>query len=168
MSTITDLVAKLPGVSPTIAGSPLVAFYAQLNRYRAHSQQPLFDLATPTVTPEAAVTAILLLQARLLSGLIQIPDQAAVQREIALLDAGLKNPVGYVQPQITQVTQTLAVYGDMIGLPVASVGITTNSVKRTRWGLAFGLTAVLGLAAWGGYRIWRSRSRRQMPTFEPA
>lgn len=167
MSQVTDLMTKLPGISPTISGSPIVAFYAQLNRYRVHSNQPPFDLATPTVTNEAALTAILLLQARLASGLIQIPDTATAQQEMAKLDAALKDPVTYVNGQLAHITQTLAIYGDTIGLPVASVGITTSAVKRTRWGLALGLTVVLGLAAWGGYRYWRSR-RSSLPTFEPA
>lgn len=167
MSAVTDMMTKLPGISPTISGSPLVAFYAQLNRYRGHSNQPPFDLATPTVTNEAALTAILLLQARLASGLIQIPDTATAQNEMAKLDAALKDPITYVNARLSQVTQTLAVYGDTIGLPVASVGITTSSVKRTRWGLALGLTAVLGLAAWGGYRYWRSR-RSSLPSLAGA
>lgn len=165
MSLIQDLVAKV-GVSPAIAGSPVAAFYAQLNRYRKHSSQTPFDLATPTVTPEAAMTAILLLQARLASGLIQIPDQATFAVEMKKLDDALKAPVNYVTSNLSVVTQTLAVYGDMLGLPVAKVGITSNSAKKTsKWPLVLGVLGVAGLAAWGGVKLWQ-RAKRRLPELE--
>lgn len=165
MSTVQDFLAKIPGISPSIAGSPVVAFYAQLNRYRAHSSQAPFDLATPTVTPEAAMTAILLLQARLASGLIQIPDQATFAVEMKKLDEALKNPVGFVTGNLTNITQTLAVYGDLIGLPVARVGITKSSLAKSKWPLVLGVLGVAGIAAWGGVKLWQ-RAKRRLPILD--
>lgn len=164
MSLIQDLVAKI-GVSPAIAGGPVAAFYAQLNRYRKHSSQVPFDLATPAVTAEAAMTAILLLQARLASGLIQIPDQAAFATEMRKLDDALKAPVNFVTSQLSHVTQTLAVYGDMLGLPVAKVGITKSSMAKSKWPLVLGVLGVAGIAAWGGVKLWK-RAKRRLPELE--
>ncbi len=142
-------------ITPEISGSPLVAFYAQLNRFRKHAGQAEFPLAAGTITPDAAYTALLLLQARLVSGLVSLPDPAVLQEQ-QKLEAAMRDAVGYVSPRLVEVTQTLAIYGDLIGLPVAKVGITTSALrKKPNPAVILGLLALLGLSGWGAYRYWQ-------------
>lgn len=157
---MSDAITAPSGAAPTINGDHVVALYAQLNRYRARAGQVPF-VTGPVITTEAAYTAIMLMQARLVSGLIQIPDPEIVQQQEAL-NVALKNPIAYVQQNLDTVVQTLAVYGDTIGLPSATVGVTTNSAIGFGGPLKIALGLLgFGLLAWGLYAAWK-RSQREL------
>lgn len=158
---MSDLI-NTSSVAPSISGDHVTALYAQLNRYRAHSGQQPF-IYGPVITPEAAYTAIALLMARLASGLVEIPDAEAAKQQQAVLNEAIKNPIPYVQQHLDQVIQTLAIYGDTIGLPSATVGVTTNSAMGFPMPLKIGLgLLVAGLLGWGVYAAWK-RSQNALP-----
>lgn len=127
------------GANPyQIAGDPVMALIAQLNRFAGKTVKPggkcgdrnylpqgPLPLAT-TLTDKAAVTANLIMY-DLLSCLSdeRLIDNRALQKVME----GLNYTVTWAMSDLSNITTRIAQFGDMLGLSPAAVGITTVDPK---------------------------------------
>ena len=151
------------GIAPTIQGDPAVALIAQVNRYQQKYKQPEFPLAPGAVPIAVAALALGILQARLMAAMIQLPDPGTAS-ELQQIAAAAGSPLSYVQPRLTEVTRALALYGDMIGLPPAKIGITSSAAVKQwsafEWAVALSLSALGGAGTFFAWRRARTRALR--------
>lgn len=141
----------------TVQGDPELALIAQVNRWTKRAGQLLYRLAKP-ISPEVAGYAVALLQQRFASSFLMSADVSNLALMMTLAK-GAADPLAYVQAHLSEITQTLARYGDSIGLPPAEVGIVVNRPNRLKWVLIVAMS-VGGLgAAFGLHRHLSRRTR---------
>lgn len=129
-----------------VQGDPVQALAAQVNRL---VEKQLYAPAPGQLTRDLAASALVLMQTIAIAAAVTDPLAAD---QVGVLTQALKDPVNYVAPRVTQITQALAIYGDQLGLAPAKTGITQRDPRFTRkwdgwmWtgAIALGLTAALG------------------------
>lgn len=142
-----------------IAGDPTVALIAQINRWKKRAGLPEYPL-TPTLSLEVAKDALVLMQARLALALTTSAD-LSLTIEMAEIHRAYDNPVPYVNARLSTITQTLARYGDSLGLPQATVGIVQKSPGIATWKLVLAIGG--GLLAIGSIAAMARRRRGLAP-----
>lgn len=138
-------------VAPGIKGDPIVALVAQLNRFRALDHQPALPLNTE-LTPTIAREALTRARQRFESALKATGD-TRINSEITRIDRAMSGDphmpdvVTAVKNDIVSIVQTLALYGDSLGLEPATIGIVSEEGSSTPViiGIAVGAVALLGL-----------------------
>ena len=129
------------GVSPyQVVGDPVIALIAQLNRFAGRTVNPggkcgarnyLPGGALPLVSAindKVASTANLMMYDRLNC----ISDSSLLDfRKMKAVNDALTNPVPWLTANLADVTTQIAQYADSLGLPTASVGITTRDPKMS-------------------------------------
>jgi hypothetical protein len=139
-----------------VEGNSDLALIAQVNRWvKSGGGQP-FPLLTP-IAPGVATVAVQILQQRYASSLLQTADPTMLKLIMDLASAA-QNPSSYVSANRDQIIQTLARYGDSIGLPAAEYGITSRGFSW-KWPLV----VVLALASIGSAIALNKRLRRSLP-----
>jgi hypothetical protein len=104
---------------------PVTTLITQVNRFgpaapAAYRIAPqVFELATGSLAPDAALAAILIFQRRASAAYDQFHD-AGSESAIARANAGFADPVTFVMGNIAEVTSAVAGYGDSVGLPPAA------------------------------------------------
>lgn len=144
-----------------VQGDPVVALAAQVNRINGKAQ---FAPAPGQLSVDLALAALVIMQTITIAAAVS--DPLAVDQLNAITAAFKSNPVGYVAPRITQITQAIAIYGDTLGIPPAKIGITQKdprfSIKWDGWmwvgALAAGATALLGAVVGARRLALRARS----------
>ena len=144
-------------VASTVSGDPTIALIAQVNRFRRSAGQPERQLVAMPITADLANEVINIERARVSKAYTVVKDPQVLLM-IKALDAAMANPVAYVAPRATSLTQSIALYGDALGLPPASVGITTVSTAFGWSGLRWAMTlAFVGIASFLGFRAYQKR-----------
>lgn len=144
--------------TPAITGDPTIALVAQINRWRARANLPLYPLTVEALDRPVALEALGLLQQRLATDLAMTADISVMNEMVRLQQAVAQDPLGYVRANRVVVTQTLALYGNSLGLPPAVYGIIPGpKLSRVKLGLAIGIGA-LALIALGSMTVKRLRA----------
>jgi hypothetical protein len=110
-----------------IEGDLDIAVTAQVNRWAKKLGFTESPLIPGTLTIGVAGYAYALLQARLAAALASSFDLAIMQESVAL-NQEASNIYAYVRANREIITQTLARYGDSLGLPPAVAGITRRKI----------------------------------------
>lgn len=155
------------GLSPAILGNPIVALIGQLNRFRKAQKAPELPLWPQPVTPALANEALRLLKQRLDAAYAQLPDPNTLKQlnQIKALVADRLDVtrMTYVTVNLAMVTQQLALYGNMLGLPAAKVGVTKDTDPTAPKEFPWVYVAVgLGVLVLGGGAYWVMRQRPQL------
>jgi len=156
------------GGGVAIEGDPVQALAAQVNRI---NKTALYAPAPGALTRDLASAALLLMQTIAIAAAVS--DPYATDQLTELTAAMQNDPVGYVSARIVPITQALAVYGDRLGLPPASVGITKKDPRfKIKWdgwmytsAIAASLTALIAVTSAAKYLATR---RRAAPAPAPA
>lgn len=154
--------ASSGGVAPTLVtsypadASVVRALQAQLNRYVA--QPSLGVLARPipvngTLDITTAMPAALILLKRARDSAANYGETGAMRSVLEKAGAGVVNPVPYIGADLTTVTQIIALYGDLKGLPPAKPETLIERVLDKRVLMAGAAVGVLFL-------LTRKRGRR--------
>lgn len=127
------------GVSPyQIAGDPVVALHAQLNRFAGKTVNPggkcgsrtylRSDLPlAKTIDDQVATIALLILRDRYEC----VPIDVWSQQKSKWVTEGLGNAVPFVTGNLAEITVTIAQIGDSLDLAPAKQGITRRDPKFT-------------------------------------
>jgi hypothetical protein len=126
--------------------TPVGALAQQVNRfgpsapaaYRVVSS--VFPVATGNLTPELAMAALIIYQRRATDAYNQFHD-AGSEAAISAANQGFADPVGFVAPQVAQMTQVIGGFADAVGIPPA-IGTSAgdDGVSPLMW---LGLAAIL-------------------------
>lgn len=139
------------GVAPKLSGDPVAALVAQLNRFRKRDRRPALPI-TVILTPGIAYAALYTVRERYAAALATTGD-TRINSEITRIDRAmsgdphLPDVVTAVKNDIVSIVQTLALYGDSLGLEPATIGIVSEEGSSTPViiGVAVGAVALLGL-----------------------
>lgn len=101
---------------------PVVRLAQQVNRfgpqapagYRFADRE--FPLASGKISPDLALAALLIFQRRSTDAYNAAHDQGSANA-IQAANEGFADPVGFVTSNLATVTQTVALFGDSLGLP---------------------------------------------------
>lgn len=154
------------GVSPyKIDGDPVTALIAQINRFAGKSVSLGSACATgskvllqapfrlePVLVPKAADTAWLIASMRYSCSPLQSTDR------LRWTDQGATNTWTWALNNLTELTTVIAAYGDSLGLPAASVGITTRDPKLVPK-FPYGTAALIAGLALGAGALYLRRAR---------
>lgn len=124
------------GVSPyQIAGNPVMALIAQLNRFAGRTVSPGGKCGTRNYLPHGAIPlssvlddhAATIANVMFYDTLNCVSDERLMDfKKMASVNASLgPNVIAWAMANLSEVTTKLAQYGDMLGLSPAAVGITT-------------------------------------------
>lgn len=122
------------GTSIQVTGDPVLALIAQLNRFAGKTLTPpgcgarkfvsaAFPMVPGAISDAAATSAVLILESRYSCAGVDMfdPQKAAWARN------GLVDPISFVSSNLSEITTTIAQFGDSLGLEPASYGITTKN-----------------------------------------
>jgi hypothetical protein len=143
-----------------IDGDLSAAVTAQVNRWAKPIGFPEFPLVSGTLNPAVAGFAFSLLQQRLAGTLATSLDPVVVQEIVALQST--KDIYNYVQTHREIVVQTLALYGDHLGLPPAKVGITGKKIPTWFFVVAIG-GGLLALGSLAAFTVKRKGQNKSLP-----
>lgn len=128
----------------------VAALVRQLNRFAppvapaAHQVlKAALPLATGNVTMEVALPAVVLYQRRATAAYEQYEDAGSLA-VLEQANQAFTNPVAFVTANLANVTNTIASYGDSLGLEAAAGADTSSGVNVTQLAVLAGI----GLLAW--------------------
>jgi hypothetical protein len=143
-----------------VGGSGLRALLEQVNRFTgpggpaAHKFAPQpFDVAAGNLSSAAALTAILIFQARLIvaqTGIQDVGTSQLLDQTNAAIKAGSSAVIAWVAANSGRVTQSIGGYADALGLPgkaVAGNAIPSSFVTSSKGFLSGGVSPVMIAAA---------------------
>lgn len=150
------------GLGPQVVGDPVIALFAQLNRFAGRMVSPTtgaarhyvaepFSLGLVSALPEMIRPAAIDLRAAMAAVSILIDryqlttdtDSRLTKWAISSLDS----PQAFVRANIDTIVPIIAQYGDSLGLDPAAVGITTRDGRFTKASSAKTVVAVVSAVA---------------------
>lgn len=124
------------GLGPQIAGDPVLALIAQLNRFAGKTVAPGYGCRprqylaaalpmVPTLDDKTATTAVLILNDRYSC----VPIDLFNKSKADWANSGLTETTVFVTKNLAEIVITIAQYGDKVGLSPAQYGITERDPK---------------------------------------
>lgn len=132
-------------------GDPNTLLRSQVNRFLSPLTPAALQLGTTPVAPtgpldlQTATYAAVIYQRRATDAYAADPTQGAM---VDRANSALADPLGFVSANIDEVTQTVMTYGDLNGVPPASISGTILGIPTT-YVLAAGALALLAFFTMG-------------------